>query len=701
MKRRWKSKRAAGAACLAVLLAGQMLLVSGCTAGMAETEDEMGTETVNAREDEQTVTSVDAEIYVERVEGITDDFICGADVSSYVAERDSGVKYYDFAGNELNEQGFFDLLAASGMNYVRVRIWNNPYDASGNSFGGGNNDLNTAVSIGQWATKAGMKVFVDFHYSDFWADPAKQQEPRAWSGLTADEKAEALETYTKESLTTLLDAGVDVGMVQVGNETNGEFCGESDWASICKLFSAGSRAIRSVSEEKGHEMQVVLHFANPETAGRYSGYAAKLDTYGVDYDVFASSYYPFWHGTTENLTSVLRQVADTYGKKVMVAETSWATTLTDGDGSANTVRKGKNDTNLAYPISVQGQALELRDVVQAVVDIGDAGIGVLYWEPAWIPTQVYEEGADNAEEILEQNQAIWEKYGSGWATSYAKEYDPEDAGKWYGGSAVDNQGLFDFTGHPLDTLRIFQYVRTGTTAKVEVMSTEVEDVTAELGAEVTLPETAVVTYTDNSSETFAVTWDAEALAEALTNGQGSYEISGTVPLDGEIYEVFCSLTIKPVNLLANADFEESDTSMWTIASDTSCVGIRKETTNTRSGSYCLHFWDDKAFSYTAEQTVTLDAGTYRAGTYLQGGDAGDDAVFQFYAVVDGETKSVDTGVSSWQNWSEAIIDEIVVEEDDTPVTIGVYVDANAGAWGAWDDFYLYHNSEVEQEIDSW
>lgn len=489
MKRREKCRMRV--TCLAVLLAGQMLLVSGCGEDFNSVEEELGTE--------EAIMPVDAEIYVERVEGIADDFIFGADVSSYVAERESGVKYYDFLGNELDEQGFFDLLAASGMNYVRVRVWNNPYDTAGNSYGGGNNDLNTAVRIGQWATKAGMRVFVDFHYSDFWADPAKQQEPRAWRGLTVDEKAEALETYTKESLNTLLDAGVDVGMVQIGNETNGTFCGESDWASLCKLFSAGSRAVRSISEGKDHEMQVVLHFANPEKEGRYRDYAAQLDTYEVDYDVFASSYYPFWHGTTENLTLVLREVADTYGKKVMVAETSWATTLADGDGNGNTVSLGRNNTDLAYPISVQGQAMELRDVVQAVVDIGDAGIGVFYWEPAWIPVQVYEEGTDNAEEILEQNKEIWEKFGSGWATSYAKEYDPDDAGKWYGGSAVDNQALFDFAGYPLDTLRIFQYVRTGTTVKVE----------------------------------------------------------------------------------------GNDTSMWKVTSDETCVGIRKETTNTRSFLCCI------------------------------------------------------------------------------------------------------------------
>lgn len=693
MKRHARGRQAIGALGLAVLLAGQTVCSSGCAASdesyvqdeSTEAEDE-----IRKTDDiEENVVPVDAEVYVERVKGMSEDFICGVDISSYLTEVNSGVKYYDFEGNELDNQGFFNLLKASGINYVRVRVWNDPYDASGKGYGGGNNDLNTAVQIGQWATNAGMKVLVDFHCSDFWADPNKQQAPKDWSTLGVDDKAAALETYMTESLNTLLDAGVDVGMVQVGNETNGMFCGESDWKSMCKLFSAGSSAIRSVSASHNHEMQVVLHFANPEEEGRYSSYAAQLNTYEVDYDVFASSYYPYWHGTAENLTSVLKQVADTYGKKVMVAETSWATTLEDGDGHANTVKVGKNDTDLAYPISLQGQALELRTVAQAVVNVGDAGIGMFYWEPAWLPVQVYDEDTENADEILNQNKQIWETYGSGWAASYAGEYDAEDAGQWYGGSAVDNQGLFDFTGHPLDTLRIFEYMRTGTTAEIAVMTADAVAVTADVHASVKLPETAKITYNNNISETLAVTWDETALEDAVAAGVGTYQIPGTVQLENEPYTVYCTLTIKPENLLVNADFEGNDASMWTVNAENNCAGIRIETSNTRSGSYCLHFWDDEAFSFTAEQVVTLDAGTYQLGAYLQGGDAGDDAAFRLYAVIDGEEYSVDTGVNGWKNWSEPKLEDLVVKEDGTQVVVGVYVSAAAGGWGSWDDFYLY------------
>ena len=141
--------------------------------------------------------------------------------------------------------------------------------------------------------------------------------------------------------------------------------------------------------------------------------------------------------------------------------------MEDGDGHGNTIAKD-SDLVSGYAASVQGQANVVRDVMAAVADVGSAGIGAFYWEPAWIPVQVYDAEAENASEILKENKAIWEKYGSGWASSYAGEYDANDAGKWYGGSAWDNQAMFDFTGHPLASLNVFKYVGTGAKAALAV-----------------------------------------------------------------------------------------------------------------------------------------------------------------------------------------------------------------------------------------
>ena len=652
--------------------------------------DDIALLTLSEKEED---TAVEAPIYVEKVSAADVDFITGVDVSSYVAEKNSGVKYYDYNGNELSDQGFFDFLKSCGVNYVRIRVWNDPTDANGNSYGGGNCDLEVARKIGVWATNAGMKVLIDFHYSDFWADPGKQTAPKSMAGMSTDEKAQAIEEFTKDSLESLIGSGVNVGMVQIGNETNNGVAGEKSWENMAKIFSAGSRGVRAVAADKDMTILVAVHFTNPEKSSNYATYASNLDKYGVDYDVFASSYYPYWHGTLENLNSVLSNIANTYDKMVMVAETSYIHTWEDGDGHGNTEYEGKSGDTYSYDISVQGQANAVRAVINTVANTKN-GIGVFYWEPAWIPVQVYDSAAENKDEILAQNKEIWETYGSGWASSYAGSYD-KDAGTWYGGSAVDNEAWFDFTGHPLDSAMIYNYVRTGATAPVVVTSVKAEDVTVEVGQEVVLPETAAVSYSDGSKKELAVSWNSADLDAAVAAGIGSYDIKGTVEIkEGESADVTCKLTINPVNNVVNPGFEDVDMTMWTITDANSCVGRQADSSNVRTGSYCLKFWDDADIDYTAEQTVTLPAGIYKLGTYIEGGDAGDAAEFKLYAkVTGGEEYSVDTGVTGWQNWANPEVTDIIVTADGTEVVIGVSVKAQAGAWGAWDDFYLYKTGD--------
>ena len=384
----------------------------------------------------------------EKTLNLPEDFILGMDASCVPSLENSGVKYYDHNGTE---KDVYQILSENGINYIRVRIWNDPYDANGNGYGGGNCDLANAIAIGQRATKYGLKLLVNFHYSDFWADPGKQAVPKAWKGLDIDAKSEALYTYTKDCLEQLVAAGVDIGMVQVGNETNGALCGENGsapdgWKNITQLMKAGSRAVREVCPDA----LVAIHFTNPERGGRFENYGKQLQEHRVDYDVFASSYYPYWHGTLSNLTTELNKIADQYGKKVMVAETSYAYSTADTDYHGNTVGSG---SSTGHPYTVQGQADQIRDVIQAVADM-HSGIGVFYWEGTWISV-----GGSSYQE----NAALWEKYGSGWASSFASEYDPKDAGQWYGGCAVDNQALFDKDGKALESLKIFTLVRSGNT----------------------------------------------------------------------------------------------------------------------------------------------------------------------------------------------------------------------------------------------
>lgn len=392
-------------------------------------------------------------INIQKIDGLSEDFIRGVDISSVISLEQSGVKFYDVWGIRAD---VFKVLAQAGVSHVRIRVWNNPYDNDGNGYGGGNCDLEKAIEMGKRATRNGLKVLIDFHYSDFWADPAKQKAPKAWQNYSVARRADVIYNFTKDSLTQLVNAGVNVDMVQVGNETGYGFCGCATWdmgndytvvpfSDIAQLMNAGSRAIREIDKN----ILVVVHNTEPNSG--YQWISKDYHDNNVDYDVFASSYYPNIHGSIANLKSELKYIADTYDKKVMVAETQYPYTKDNGDDYTNALSEKIGD--MKYPISVQGQAQHVRDVCQAIHEIGDKGIGVFYWECAWIPVGT----------VWSDNEPIWGQYGSGWASKYASEYDHEIVGDYNYGSAVDNQAFFDFNGRPIDSINIFKYIYTGAT----------------------------------------------------------------------------------------------------------------------------------------------------------------------------------------------------------------------------------------------
>lgn len=394
------------------------------------------------------------DVAVQPIDINNPDFIRGMDISSVIALEKSGVIFRNESGEREN---IFKLLADNGVNYIRVRIWNDPFASDGRGYGGGNNDVNTAARIGKRAAAYGLKLLVDLHYSDFWADPGKQKAPKAWSGMSVDEKCAALYDYTAASLKTIRDAGAQVGMVQIGNETTQGIAGENSWQNMAKLYNAGSRAVRDFSDET----LVAIHYTNPENS-YIKTLADFLHDYQVDYDVFATSYYPCWHGSLSNLTEVLDYAAQNYNKLVMVAETSYPYTLADSDGHGNTIAEGNNNTgdNMLWEFTPQGQADEVRAVMNAVNEVKNGrGLGMFYWEGAWISVgDTTGLSGDSYHERLTQNKVLWERDGSGWAASASVEYDPDDAGIWYGGSAVDNQAFFLPDGTALPSLHVFRDV---------------------------------------------------------------------------------------------------------------------------------------------------------------------------------------------------------------------------------------------------
>ena len=640
-----------------------------------------------AEAQEQAPDPVTAGIYVPFVTA-HEDFIRGTDVSSLLSVLNSGARFKDWDGKSLGDTveeqgaGFMRLLKDAGVNWIRLRVWNDPYDKDGHGYGGGNNDLASAVTMGKWATDAGMRVLIDFHYSDFWADPSRQLVPKAWEGMDVDTKAQALGQFTTDSLNTLLDAGVDVGMVQVGNETTNSICGENNWGNMTKLFSAGCDAVHAAGEARSHPILAAIHFESPQN-GEFGKLAGHLRDGNVNYDVFATSYYPEWHGTLENLHDQLKLVADNFGVKVMVAETSAAWTDKDGDG----VGGGKDPTG--YPFTVQGQATEFAAVAQTVRSLDEAGLGLFYWENAWIPVRnIGSLAGAEWEAAYAENQLIWEQYGSGWASSYAGEYDPNAANGQHGGPVMDHKAMFDFDGVPLESLNVFKYMLTGTTGYVnDIVSASVEDFDSYYGEELSLPETATAVYADTTTAQLPIGWDEATVgAVDVNNLGGSYTLTGKIS-DGQ-YEatVTCSVRIVKENLIVNGDFEQGDVG-YTFSDGWAGKKItNSEVSNAISGVWVMHFWAEKAFEGTATQTVKLEPGTYLFSLSGQGGSMGSGTVSAF---VEGAeiSQSEPMAFTDWGNIVTASITFTVGSETD--ITLGVKVDAVDGAWGAFDDWILY------------
>ena len=667
--------------CLLLLCLGALLVsVAACGTGSEESKTSGTTQTSETEAGKKTVEKLESSLYVKKVENLSDDFIMGVDLSSVLAEEASGVKYYNFAGEE---QDIFKTLAECGVNTIRVRVWNDPYDAEGHGFGGGNNDIDAAVAIGKRAAAAGLSLLVDFHYSDFWADPGKQMIPRAWKGLKYTEKVDALYQFTKESLEKLKAAGVPVSMVQVGNETNGAMAGYEVWEDIAELMKAGSKAIREVYPEA----LVAVHFANPEKAGSYQTYASNLNFYGVDYDVFGSSYYPYWHGTLDNLAKTLNEISEKYGKKVMVLETSYAFTGEDTDFSGNTIGDGSAVTK-DYPYTVQGQANAVRNVIDTVASLPQ-GIGVVYWEGAWITV-----GTNSWEE----NSAKWEKYGSGWASSYAAVYDPDDAGKYYGGSAVDNQAFFDAAGKPLESLKIFNLVRFGN--EVEVRADALEDVTLQfdLNGSIDMPETVSAVMNDDSRQTVPVSWNLteEDIQKMKSNGPEKYVITG----DASGMKATAYVSMIEYNFLKNDSFEDGTVEPWVVndLAGADQLYVENKGTDSLTGKWHMHFWSEKKNSveFTLEQSVkNLESGNYKYAISIMGGDAGETEIYA-YVKINGEIiAQVPLEITFYGSWDTAQIPSFAYEAGQE-LSVGIYVKcsgAGNGAWGKIDDAMLNKASE--------
>lgn len=362
-------------------------------------------------------------------------FIKGMDLSTLLEMERCGAKYYD-NGEEMD---ILDIMKKYDVDTIRVRLWNDPKSEDGEAYGAGNNDLAETIAIGKRVTDAGLGVLLNFHYSDFWADPGKQIKPKAWTGFGVEELEKAVYDFTVESLQAVLDAGVNVTMIQVGNElSNGLLWPEGkvpNYDNIAKFVSAGIRACRKVNPI----IPLMIHLDN---GGNNELYRRWFDNYidrGEDFEYIGLSYYPFWHGSLKMLEDNMNDIALRYGKELIVAEVSMGHTmedykayekLEDSERKGYATRKELVD-KIEYPMTIQGQKDFTEDFLNRVADVVEnKGAGFFWWEPAWIPVP-----------------------GSGWATPASLKYmnDPGPCGNEWA-----NQALFDYNGNALPTLKLIK-----------------------------------------------------------------------------------------------------------------------------------------------------------------------------------------------------------------------------------------------------
>lgn len=334
--------------------------------------------------------------------------IRGADISSLKKSEDLGGRYRDADGAPADA---LTILTDHGLNYARLRVWVDSPDRY--------HGVAQLLEMARRITARGLKLLVDFHYADSWADPGKQPKPRAWADLGFEDLKRAVFDHTDEVCRLLVDQGTPPDMIQIGNEvTNGLLWPDGRNAqgfdALAALLAEGCRAVRARSPET----RVMLHIDNGGNNALYRWWFDSILAQGVDFDLIGVSYYPYWHGTLADLQSNLDDVAERYGRDIVVVETSYAFTADDCDGYPNIIN---TEAVSGYGFTPEGQARILSDVASVVRAVPHGrGLGVLWWDATWIPVP-----------------------GNGWDPA-----DPTAGNNW------ENQALFDCEGYPLPALRV-------------------------------------------------------------------------------------------------------------------------------------------------------------------------------------------------------------------------------------------------------
>lgn len=593
--------------------------------------------------------STEAAVQINPINNISSDFIKGADVSMLPEMEKLGAKFYDTDGTQMDE---LQIMKNHGVNWIRLRIWNNPKEGPG---GGGNTDEARALEMTKRAKALGMKVLIDFHYSDWWADPGKQVTPKAWQGHSKDQLVKDVYNYTKKVMQNFQKAGVQPEMIQIGNEVKsgmlwpiGQLPSQDGDKAFSELMASGLKAIRDCDPD--HKTKLMVHLPDGGDNAFYRNFFDTLiNKNGVgDFDVIGLSYYPFWHGPMANLRQNLNDISARYNKDVIVVETAFGYTNENFDNNKNCY--GPDEERIGgFRSTVQGQASGLRAVMEALADVPNGrGTGMFYWEPDWYAVD-----------------------GAGWKTGEGNEWD--------------NLAMFDKNGKALDSWDVYKDVsdKNGKVVQATVKDVDEASVHGSAGQVLELPDKIRVTYTDDHAENMPVKWEK---ANPVYNEVGNYTVKGMV--EGINKSTVCNISVikKPINLVKNADFEKVTLDNWTITGDKGAIdAISKAGDSLGQGS--MHYWSDKAFAFKATQEITgLKDGKYTVAVSTQGG--GGQFKYQLFVVGDNDKmQSVNIKDDGWNHWQTWEIKDVEVKNG--KATIGVIMEATPGNWGSLDNFEFY------------
>lgn len=336
--------------------------------------------------------------------------ILGSDISSLKKSEDKGGVYRYPDGTQADA---LQILKDYGMNYARLRVWVDPAD--------GYHTKESLLEMAKRLKALDIKLLVDFHYSDNWADPGKQVKPEAWKDLDFEQLKQAVYDHTFDVCSSLVQQGTPPEMVQIGNEINaGMLWPDGDYNhfdNLANLLKEGHRAVKDCSPDT----EVMLHIAEGGDNSLARWWFDSITRRDVPFDVIGISYYPFWHGSLPELQANLNDISARYDKDVIVVETAYAFTSEENDDHPNIANPELMVAG--YPYSPAGQRAMLRDIMAVVRGVNDGrGLGVFYWDATWTAVE-----------------------GNGWDTE-----DPLSGNAW------ENQALFDYEDKALPALEEFQ-----------------------------------------------------------------------------------------------------------------------------------------------------------------------------------------------------------------------------------------------------